>query len=203
MKKYLFVLALLPLFIFFSFHKRHIRHSFCQDSCFRKVPLNYRYGANDIFIQTSRLAKTLMDRWFVETKYIPRSTLKPIIQFGTIENKTDSYISLEMIHDIFESVATLDKRFVVVASHSKDENELDLLLKKQIQSEKYSDVTRCIPNQVTAPRFLAKLRITKAKSAGSNFDIEDYRMTMTLYDIETQEIIDQAFDLLRKYTKRT
>jgi hypothetical protein len=30
------------------------------------------------------------------------------------------------------------------------------------------------------------------------FDYEDYRMTVTLYDIETKEAIDSAWDVLSK-----
>jgi hypothetical protein len=30
------------------------------------------------------------------------------------------------------------------------------------------------------------------------YDIEEYLMTLTLYDLETQEIVDSATDILRK-----
>ena len=165
----------------------------------RECELDWRYGANDIRIQTTNLSKTLMDRWFNKTKYLFNPQEKPTIVFGGIDNQTDMFIPSELIQDVLEGVAINDGRFRITVSYAKDEKELDCLMCKQQLSPKYQNSSKLEPCQAIAPRFLAKLRITKAATKTPCYDIEDYRMTMTLYDIETQECIDQAFDLLRKF----
>jgi hypothetical protein len=181
-------------------HCRHLRTAIdATPGNPRECQLDCHYGANDIRIQTTKLSKTLMDKWYSKTKYRVDTQDKPTIVFGGIENRTDMYIPTDLIQDVLEGVAINDGRFRVVVSHAKDESELDFLMHKQQCSQKYLNSTRLDAQSAYAPRFLAKLRITKAKTKTPCYDIEDYRMTMTLYDIESQECVDQAFDLLRKF----
>lgn len=180
-------------------HCRHLRTAIdVTPGNPKECDLDWHYGANDIRIQTTKLSKTLMDRWYTKTKCKVDTFDKPTIVFGGIENRTDMYISTDLIQDVLEGVAINDGRFKIVVSHAKDEHELDCLMYKQQCNPKYCNASKLDPYSATAPHFLAKLRITKAKTKTPCYDIEDYRMTMTLYDIESQECIDQAFDLLRK-----
>ena len=103
-----------------------------------------------------------------------------------------------MIRDIFEGIAANDCRFTVVAGDSFDECELDARLNDISSNPKYNPNTAAACNNVTAPKFLAKIRITKAKTAQPRYDIEDYRMQISLYDIETHEIVDSSWDVLEK-----
>lgn len=159
--------------------------------------LDWRYGATDIRIQTTKLNSQLMDRWFAKTKY-DCAQGKPRILISEIDNRTDTYISTDMIRDIIEGVAIDDGRYTVVVGDYRDEGELDYLISKINQDPKYSTSSRLSPGQATAPQFLAKVRLTKAVTSDRFFDYEDYRMTVTLYDIETQEAIDSAWDVLSK-----
>jgi hypothetical protein len=159
--------------------------------------LDWRYGANDIRIQTSKITCQLMDRWLIKTGYNMQCG-KPRIIITDIDNRTDRYISTDMIRDIIEGVAIDDGRFTVVVGNSRDEQELDYLMAKITQDPKYANSSRLTPGQAIAPQFLAKIRITKAVTADRFYDYEDYRMTVTLYDIETQEAIDSAWDVLSK-----
>lgn len=166
-----------------------------------ETQLDWTYGVNDIRIQTSKLTKKLMDRWFIKTAHSIALSGKPSIIITEIDNRTDQYISTDMIRDILEGVAINDGRFTVVVGDSRDERELDKLLQKQQLAPKYNNPTMCCPFNATAPHFLGKVRLTKAMTRTPCYDIEDYRMTMTLYNIETEECIDQAFDLLRKHVR--
>jgi hypothetical protein len=89
----------------------------------------------------------------------------------------------------------------VVVGDNKDERELDALISKLKCDPKYSNTSRPQWGNASAPQFLAKIRITKASTAQRTYDIEDYRMTITLYDIATYEAIDSAWDVLRKKVK--
>lgn len=163
--------------------------------------LDWRYGAGDIQIQTTKITSSLMDRWFVRTNWDCRNGL-PRIVITEIDNRTDCYISTDMIRDIFEGVAINDGRFTITVGDAWDEQELDQRMLKNSYDPKYNNPTRLASGKATAPHFLAKVRITKAVSASKRFDYEDYRMTVTLYDIETQEAIDSAWDVLRKRVQR-
>lgn len=159
--------------------------------------MDWRYGASDIRIQTFKVTQTLMDRWCARTGYNFEYG-KPRIIITEVDNRTDCYISTEMIRDTIESVAVDDGRFTVVVGNKYDEGELDYLMAKISQDPKYCNSTRLCPIQAKAPQFLAKIRITKAVTSDCKYDFEDYRMTITLYDIETQEIIDSTWDVLNK-----
>ena len=159
--------------------------------------LDWRYGAGDIRIQTSKITTQLFDRWYQQTGYQCESG-KPRIIITDIDNCTDQYIATDMIRDIFESVACEDGRFTLVVGNTQDECELDHLMNKISRAPKYNNATRLTPGQAKAPQFLGKIRITKAIRTDRLYTYEDYRMTVTLYDIETQEIVDSAWDVLCK-----
>lgn len=160
--------------------------------------LDWTYGANDIRIQTSKLSCCLMDRWFSRTHYNWEESGRPRILITDIDNRTDMYISTDMIRDIFEGVAVDDGRFSIVVGNHKDARELDRLLYRIDEDSKYDRRSKPILGRVKAPQFLAKVRITKATTRDHFADYEEYRMTMTLYDVETQEVIDSSWDVLKK-----
>ena len=159
--------------------------------------LDWRYGAADIRIQTTKINRQLMDRWFDKTAN-QMIRCKPRLVISQIENCTDQYISTEMIRDIIEGVAIDDGRYTVVVGNSQNEAELDYFMNKIQNDPKYSNPSRLQPGMATAPQFLAKIRITKAVRSERNYIFEDYRFSVTLYDIETQEAIDSAWDVLSK-----
>jgi hypothetical protein len=163
----------------------------------KETCLNWKYGATDIRIQTGKITKELVDRWVVRTKY-DIANGKPRIIVTHIDNRTDMVISNDMIRDIIEHAAVEDGRVTMVVGDSKDEQELDTWLKKITKDPKYARKSRVDTNAVQAPQFLAKIRIVKAMTEQKRYDIEEYMMTLTLYDLETQEIVDSATDLLRK-----
>ena len=146
-----------------------------------ETQLNWRYGANDMRIQTTKLTKILMDRWQQKTC----STLKPTITLTEVDNRTDMYIPTDMLRDILEGVAINDGRFTMLCGDAKDEREL---FNRGMQGRQ-------------VPQFLAKVRLTKAHTETPGYIIEDYRMTMTLYDVESGACVDQSFDLLRKHVQ--
>ncbi|MCB1149881.1 MAG: hypothetical protein KDK48_06915, partial [Chlamydiia bacterium] len=113
----------------------------------------------------------------------------------------DQYLSTEMIRDIFENVAASDGRFAVVVGNTSDTCELDSLMERILNDPKYANSSRIKEGQAIAPQFLVKVRITKANNFSPAYLYEDYRMSVTLYDIETQTIVDSAQDLLRKRVK--
>lgn len=160
--------------------------------------LDWRYGAGDIRIQTTKITRQLFDRWYLKTGYQCECG-KPRIVITEIDNCTDRYIPTDMIRDIIEGVAIEDGRFTVVVGNAQDEGELDYVMDKVTCDPKYSrSGTRLETGMATAPQFLGKIRITKAIRSDRFYDYEDYRMTVTLYDIETQEAIDMAWDVLSK-----
>lgn len=159
--------------------------------------LDWRYGAADIRIQTTKINRQIFDRWYCKTGYQCRYG-KPRLLISEIDNCTDQYIPKEMIRDIIEGVAIDDGRYTVVVGNASDERELDSLMGKINQHPKYNNPTRLQPGNATAPEFLCKVRINKAVRADRLYTYEDYRMTVTLYDIETQEAIDSAWDVLSK-----
>lgn len=163
--------------------------------------LDWRYGATDIKIQTTKVTRQLMNRWFAKTSWDLRNG-KPRIVITQVDNRTDQYISLDMIRDIFEGAAVSDGRFTVVVGDTKDERELDAFMADIVGDPKYSNSTRLNPNSATAPQFLAKVRLTEAVTADAWSDYEDYRMSVTLYDIQTQEVVDTAWDVLTKKVER-
>lgn len=163
--------------------------------------LDWRYGSGDIRIQTSKITKVLFDRWYAKSGY-QFECGKPRIIITQIDNCTDQYIPSDMIRDIIESVAIDDGRFTVVVGNLQDEGELDYLMAKNLGDPKYRNETRLEGGKATAPEFLGKIRITKAVRADRFYDYEDYRMTVTLYDIETQEAVDSAWDVLSKQVRR-
>jgi len=164
----------------------------CKETC-----LNWKYGATDIRIQTGKITKELVDRWIARTNY-DLSNGKPRIIVTHVDNRTDMVISNDMIRDIIEHSAVEDGRVTMVVGDSKDEHELDTWLKKITKDPKYARKSRVENNAVQAPQFLAKIRIVKAITEQRRYDLEEYLMTLTLYDLETQEIVDSATDVLRK-----
>ncbi len=163
----------------------------------KEKQLSWKYGAGDIRIQTSKITKELMDRW--AAKVAPsQQGVKPRIVITQIDNRTDMVLSSDMIRDTIESVAINDGRCTIVVGDSRDEEELNRLLNKEQTAGKYDQEHRPEPAKALAPQFLGKIRIVKAITEQKKYDIEDYRMTITLYDIETQEAVDSAFDILRK-----
>ena len=159
--------------------------------------LDWRYGAGDIRIQTMNVSRCLMDRWYAQTGY-DYGAGKPRIVITEVDNRTDQYVALDTMRDVLESVAATDGRFTVVVGDACDECELDNLMAKNVLSPKYNNSTRLSPGRATAPQFLAKVRLTKAVSSDRRFSYEEYRLAITLYDIETQEIVDTAWDVLHK-----
>ncbi len=163
--------------------------------------LDWRYGAADIRIQTTKINRQLMDRWFLKTGYSCQMD-KPRLIITEIDNCTDRYIPTDMIRDIFESVAIDDGRYTVVVGNAQDEYELDDLMDKISRDPKYRNPSRLQAGKATAPEFLVKIRLTKAVRSDRFYDYEDYRLAVTLYDIETQEAIDSAWDVLSKKVRR-
>ncbi len=168
----------------------------------QEYALDWRYGANDIRIQTTKINKQLMDRWYARTGYQHRNGPQPRIIFTGIENKTDVFISTEMVRDIIESAAVDDGRYTILVGNTSSEQELDQLMQKITHNPKYSNSSKPQSGNATAPQFLAKIRITKATTSLPKYELEDYRMSVNLYDVETQEIIDSAWDILRKQVRR-
>lgn len=169
------------------------------NSCYEK--LDWRYGAGDIRIQTTKITRELMDRWFIKSGW-PYLNSKPRIVITQVDNRTDQYISTDMIRDVIESAAIDDGRFTIVVGDLQDECELDAFMSKILNDPKYNNSTRLEEGRAVAPQFLGKVRITKAVTSDQWFDYEDYRMTITLYDIETQEALDSAWDILSKKVRR-
>lgn len=163
--------------------------------------LDWRYGAGDIRIQTTKLNKQLMDRWLEKTGYDLHCG-KPRLVITEIDNRTDKYIPTDMIRDIIECVAIDDGRYTVVVGDAKDECELDYFMNKILADPKYANNSRIDAGRAIAPQFLVKIRLTKAVTSDRFYDYEDFRMTVTLYDIETQEAIDSAWDVLSKKIRR-
>lgn len=163
--------------------------------------LDWRYGSADIRIQTTKIMGQLMNRWVKKTGCLWNGHPARLV-VSQVDNCTDRYISTEMVREIFESAAADDGRFIVVVGNACDEAELDHRLDKINLSGKYNPDTLSLPGMATAPEFLVKVRITKAVRADRFYDYEDYRMTVTLYDIETQEIVDSAWDVLCKQVRR-
>jgi hypothetical protein len=163
----------------------------------KETKMSWKYGATDIRIQTNKLTKALVDRWAERTHYDFASG-KPRIIVTHVDNRTDMVISTDMIRDIIEHAAVEDGRVTMVVGDTKDEQELDSWLKKILKDPKYSNKSRVENKQVSAPQFLAKIRLVKAMTEQKRYDIEEYLMTLTLYDLETQEIVDSATDILRK-----
>lgn len=159
--------------------------------------LDWRYGANDIKIQTTKVTRQLMDRWFAKTGFECQFN-RPRLIITDIDNRTNCYIATDMIRDIIEGVAVNDGRFTVVVGDYQDEEELDYIMNKVLRDPKYQNSSRLNQGNAIAPQFLAKVRITKSVTSDRFFDYENYRMTILLYDIETQEVIDSAWDVLTK-----
>lgn len=181
---------------------RHVRTA--QDITpgnFHCEKLDWRYGAGDIRIQTTKVTRVLMDRWFAQTAYNCQYG-KPRLIVTEIDNRTDCYISTDMIRDIIEGAAIDDGRYTVVVGDICDEQELDMLMNKIVCDPKYGNSSRLTPGRALAPQFLAKVRLTKAVTSDCYYDYQDYRMTVTLYDIETQEALDSSWDVLRKRVNR-
>jgi hypothetical protein len=202
MKKILLFCSLVAIALTSSACGRHIRTA--EDVTpgnFRNQKLDWRYGAADIRIQTTKLTRELLDRWACKTGYDFSTCGKPRIIITQIDNRTDTYISSDMIRDIFEGAAIDDGRFTVLVGDANDELELDFHMDRITTNPKYSNSSQLTPGLAIAPQFLAKVRITKAVNSDRFYDYEDYRMTVTLYDIETQEAIDSAWDVLQKRIK--
>jgi hypothetical protein len=166
-----------------------------------KERMDWRYGAADIRIQTSSITGQLMDRWFAKTAYDCQNG-KPTVIISEIDNCTDRYISTDMIRDIIESIAVDDGRYTIVVGNELDESELDARMQRIQLDPKYNNASRLNSGQALAPQLLAKIRLTKAVTSDRFYDYEDYRMTITLYDIETQAIVDSAWDVLSKRVNR-
>lgn len=160
--------------------------------------LDWCYGAADIRIQTTKVTSTLMDNWCERIGTTDCRECRPRIIITEVDNRTDTYISTDMIRDIFEGAAVEDGRFTIVVGDRLDEGELDSMMDKIQYDPKYNNRTKLQEGKAKAPEFLAKVRISKAVTRDNRFDYEDYRMSVTLYDIETQEIVDSAWDVLKK-----
>lgn len=159
--------------------------------------LDWSYGANDIRIQTKKLTAEVMDKWYDDTRYDDYYG-KPRLIITQVDNRTDTYVPTDMVREIFESVAAEDGRFRVIVGDSSDRHEMDLLMRRVQNDPKYQNSSRLKAGKGIAPQFLAKIRLNKATTTQKNYSIEDYRMTINLYDMETQELIDSAWDVLRK-----
>lgn len=190
--------ALLALTLILSSCGRNIRTA--EDITLgnaKETCMSWKYGATDIRIQTSKITKELVDRWVARTHY-DSARGKPRIIITHVDNRTDMVISNDMIRDIIEHVAVEDGRVNMVVGDSKDEQELDTWLKKITKDPKYSNKSRVDNHEAQAPQFLAKIRIVKAMTEQKRYDLEEYLMTLTLYDLETQQIVDSTTDILRK-----
>ncbi|KAF3363080.1 hypothetical protein PHSC3_000265 [Chlamydiales bacterium STE3] len=165
-----------------------------------KAKLDWRYGANDIQIQTQKITFELMNRWYAKTGW-NKQCGKPRLIVTQVDNRTDQYISSDLIRDIIEEVAVNDGRFSILVGDFQDELELDSLMAKIKCHPKYSKERQTMSSGALVPQFLSKIRITKAVNSDHFYDYENYRMTITLYDIETQEVIDSAQDVLIKKVK--
>lgn len=163
--------------------------------------LDWRYGVADIRIQTTKINRQLMDRWYAKTGYQCIGS-KPRIIITQIDNCTDQFIPTDMIRDIIEGVAIDDGRYTIVVGNQADECELDNMMNKILSDPKYSNCSRLRPGLATAPQFLGKIKITKAVRTDCRYKYEEYRFSVTLYDIETQEAIDSAWDVLCKKVSR-
>lgn len=169
-------------------------------NCFNEK-LDWRYGAGDIRIQTYKITTDLMDRWYYKSGWL-RENGKPRIIITEIDNRTDCYISTDMIRDIIEGVAIDDGRFTVVVGDYRDDQELDALMMRILNDPQYQNSSQLQGGVAIAPQFLGKVRITKAESSDRLYDYQDYRMTITLYDIQTKEAIDSSWDVLTKKVQR-
>lgn len=198
----MYKIAFILLFCLTSCACRHVRtaRDITPGNC-TSEKLDWRYGAGDIKIQTSKTASELMNRWYAKTNW-DRDFGRPRIIVTQVDNRTDQYISTDVIRDMIEEAAVDDGRFAVLVGDTRDERELDALMAKISCHPKYNNSSRLQPNSALAPQFLAKIRITKNVSSDHFYDYENYRMTITLYDIETQEAIDSASDLLIKKVRR-
>ncbi len=163
--------------------------------------LDWRYGAGDIRIQTTKITCDLMDRWYYKSGWLLENG-KPRIIITEIDNRTDCYISTDMIRDIIESSAIDDGRFTVVVGDSQDDMELSAIMNRVSNDPQYQNSSRLQNNVAIAPQFLGKVRITKAVTSDKLYNYEDYRMTITLYDIQTKEAIDSSWDVLTKKVQR-
>lgn len=163
----------------------------------KETHLSWKYGATDLRIQTGKITQAIVDRWIDRTHY-NLAHGKPRIIVTHVDNRTDMVIPTDMIRDIIEHAAAEDGRVTMVVGDTRDEQELDQWLTKILKNPKYANRSRVENHEVQAPQFLAKIRLVKAMTEQKRYDIEEYLMTLTLYDIETQEIVDSATDLLRK-----
>ena len=163
--------------------------------------LDWRYGAQDIRTQTSKLLKQMMDRWFAKTCYNLLQG-KPRLVITEINNKTGQYISTDMIKDIFECSAIEDGRFNILVGDYNDKQELDYFMQRILTDPKHCNNLGLLPNRAIAPQFLVKVKISNAVTSDRFYDYEDYQMTLTLYDIETQEAIDSLSDVINKKIRR-
>jgi hypothetical protein len=190
--------ALLALTLLLAGCGRNIRtaEDVTPGNC-REKHLSWKYGVTDIRIQTQKITRELVDRWIARTNY-DLAKGKPRIIVTQVDNRTDMVISTDMIRDIIEHAAVEDGRISMVVGDTKDEQELDRWLKKILTDQKYSKKSKVDNHEVVAPQFLAKIRLVKAMTEQKRYDIEEYLMTLTLYDLETQEIVDSATDVLRK-----
>ncbi len=164
----------------------------------KETCLDWKYGATDIRIQTEKVTDILMQRWWNVARADLASKGKARIVITEVDNRTDQYISTDMIRDIIEEVAIDDGRFTITVGDVKDSEELDRLLAKVGMDPKYRLETRSEFGQATAPQFLAKIRLTKAVTHQKRSDMEHYRFSITLYDIQSQEAVDSASDTMYK-----
>jgi hypothetical protein len=171
-------------------------HDITPGNCYSDK-LDWRYGAGDIRIQTTKVTSDLMDRWYYKSGWQCENG-KPRIIITEIDNRTDTYISTDMIRDIIESIAIDDGRFTVVVGDYRDDQELSALMNRYTNDPQYQNSSKLQSSSAIAPQFLGKIRITKAVTSDRMWDYHDYRMTITLYDIETKEAIDSSWDVLSK-----
>lgn len=199
MKKIISVSLLALTLVSSSCAKRHVRQA-CDitPGNYGCEIMDWTYGAGDIKIQSRNICAHLMDRWYASSDPRVAYGAKPRLTISSVDNRTDMYISTDMIRDIIEGIAVEDGRFEVVVGDCADEQILDATLSDIETNPKYQQSRRPQYGKVKAPEFLAKILITKAVSRTDYYDYEDYRMTVKLFDVETQELIDSASDTLQK-----
>lgn len=203
MKKYLNTLtltALAALSLTSCYRSVRTAADITPGNCWNEK-LDWRYGAGDIRIQTTKITCDLMDRWYYKSGWL-RENGKPRIIITEIDNRTDCYISTDMIRDIIEGVAIDDGRFTILVGDTQDDQELSALMDRISNDPQYNNTSRLQSNVAIAPQFLGKVRITKAETSDNFYNYQDYRMTITLYDIQTKEAIDSSWDVLTKKVQR-
>ncbi|MBB65571.1 MAG: hypothetical protein CMO81_10970 [Waddliaceae bacterium] len=162
-----------------------------------------RYTADDLCYQSALVAKQLIDRWENQFEKQIDKKEKPRLLINDLDNRTDVPLSHKDVSKYLDLIAAKDGRFTVKLGNTQDEQENDMMMDRYLSDPHYStDATPDHPNG-KAPQFLTKIRLSKAVTSDQVYNYEDYRLSILLYDIETQELIDSAWDVLRKQDRST